>query len=444
MYARRWPLILLGLSLVGCRPGAAPGLQVESGGPEWLSPSSGLFGAARSAKVIVRGTIVSIDTRQATVDVKEVVRGQCPDRITVRSLIGDAIPPDLASYVGREVYLFLPDVQGDASYVEYHVYLDRPTRARALAILREANRIGRIEDNLKFARAVLAQAGSDDPWVRSEVRSFLQGVLDFYVDPQLVKDEIVSVFHGDDPDLRAGACYALQKVRADQIVPELLWMAASADRDQAARAVAALGPYDTPETVAALVGFAAHGDSHVRSVAVETLGRSRRPEAVKTVTAALKDRDSTVRDRARRQLMAWFRDSMALEAVPVLVTQLDAPGTIERDGVLVALGASGDDRAVAPIVKVASSPDPTLYVHQSAFQALADLYPKVSPDAQARIRAALPQVEKFALTEFDTPGLAAVRLLKVVGTPEATAALRRLAEEHPNERVRREAQKPHS
>jgi HEAT repeat protein len=440
MYNGWWVLALVGLSVVSCRAGVIPGIQGPASTPRELSPYSGLFGAARGANVIVRGTITSINMSQTTIDVKEVVRGGCPDRIVTSGILGDVIPPDVGAYVGREVYLFLSSAQGAVYYVQCHWELVPSTRARTLAVLREALRIAQIEDNVQFVRAVLAQAGSDDPWVRSEVRCFLQGVMQFYVDPQFVKDEIVTVFHSDDPGLRAGACYALQKVRADEMVPELLEMAASADASEAARAVGALAPYDTPDTIAALIGSAAHADSHVRSVAVETLGRSRRPEALKTVTAALQDANSTVRDRARRQVTAWFRDGVATEAVPVLLAQLAVVEDSEKREVLAALGASGDDRAVEPAVKVASSPDPVFYSHDSAFRALAELYPKVTPDAQARIRSVLPQVEKSALTEFSAPGFAAVLLLEAVGTPEATAMLQRLAARHPNAQVRKRAQ----
>ncbi len=412
----------------------------RAAGQSMPGPSTTLFGAARSAKVIVRGTIVSLDRDPATISVREVLRGDCPDTIRVNEIIGDVIRSDHKAWVGREVYLFLPIPQDGAYLVLHQVHLVGDTQAEALEAVERAIEVAAIEDNADFVRAVLEEVHAENARLRSEARLFLQSTLEFWGDPQEFRNEIVALFRSDDTDLRRHALIALRSVQADEIIPDLVRLVQSGQSPEATYAATALARYDTPETTAVLAEMAKHTDSHFRAVAVEALGKSRRQEAVDAVRAGLPDESPTVRGRALEQLCGWFREGRAGEAIPHVLAMLGLPDEREKQRVLEALGATGDPEVVDPVLACIRQPDPTLYTHDAALRALAELYPRVTPEAQAHIRSALGFVEQCANTRSATPGYAAVLLLEKIDTPGSTAILERIATTHPDRNVRERAE----
>jgi HEAT repeat protein len=389
----------------------------------------------------VRGRIASIQERDAAViRVEEVLRGECPETIRVSPIIGDVIPPDYDTWVGRRLYLFLSSIPQNGAYpVQHQMQLAGDTAAEAEAAVERALEIAAIKDGVGFARAVLGELGSGNATLRGQASFFLQAGLEFWVDPQEVKDEIVAAFRSDDADVRRSALSALGRVRADEVLPELIDLTRSTQSTEAAYAARALAQYDTPEAFAALAALAASPDVHLRSMAVEALGKSRRQEAVDVVRAALRDLNSTVRARALTALRGWLREGRGGEAIPDILAMLGTPDAFELRDVLAALGASGDAEVVDAVLALIREPDPPLYTHDAALRALAELYPRVTPEAQVRIRSTLDFVAKCAETEYSTPGFAAVLLLEQINTPESAAILERITAQHADEGVRKRA-----
>jgi bilin biosynthesis protein len=109
-------------------------------------------------------------------------------------------------------------------------------------------------------------------------------------------------------------------------------------------AQAALEQIGSP-AVEAVIALLGDGDASVRGRAAELLGQTGDVRAVRPLTRALSDQDLWVRRASRKALEKKGR----LIIDQLIVALKDEDGEVSQDAAR-ALGQSGDDRAIAPLI----------------------------------------------------------------------------------------------
>lgn len=275
------------------------------------------------------------------------------------------------------------------------------------------------------ARAVvplITRARDDAPEVRAAVATALGDLGDARAVPPLVQAL-------EDPSeaVQLAATAALARIGDDDAAQALAVRAASSEERAAAAAAAALGRIPSASALGALIDVLSH--TGIAPIAIEAL-RQRAARDGDAVPRALAESLDAAEARPRADALTTALTQLAGEtsiaiAAPALARALD-----ESRGdpplVLAALGTTGDEHALVPILERLRASDDE--VRLAAIDALGRWVDVAGPDG----RAADPLLDAL---EHAAPAERAplARLLGRVGAPRALPALHRVLQEAPED-----------
>jgi cellulose synthase operon protein C len=308
---------------------------------------------------------------------------------------------------------------------------------------------------------------------------------------ELLKDKravipLVSVFGDMNPDVRKAAIRAVGQLGDTAAVSALLRLASEGDKDIKGLAVGALGAIGAPEAADTLIDMLPSSDDQLRAKVAYAIGQiAAKPNAGEASKRAVRALVEALADPGQR---AQAREALAVAgkaAVPALIAHLDGKlsgepiaavellaaaqdprattalvaeldrGRVPVPTVLAALGATGDAKALVPVLGTLSAKEPA--VRLAAMEALRPLVgqdPRAADvlverlsddDLEVRILAAeylglthaKGAVEKLAsLTQAGSPPrlrLAAIDALGEIADPRGAPALIALLREGPGE-----------
>jgi cellulose synthase operon protein C len=267
---------------------------------------------------------------------------------------------------------------------------------------------------------------------------------------ELLKDKravipLVSVFGDMNPDVKKAAIRAVGQLGDPAAVSALLRLVNESDKDVRALAVSALGTIGAPEATDTLIDLLPAADDQLRPKVAFAIGQiAARPGSGDAAKRAVRALVEALADPGQRGQAREALDIAGKAAVPALIDHLDGKltgdpvtavdllqiakdpratpaliaeldrGRVPVPVVLAALGATGDPRALVPVLGTLSAKEPA--VRLAAMNALR---PLVGQDA----RAADVLIERLADDDLEVRILAA----EYLGLTHARAAIDKLA-----------------
>ena len=406
-----------------------------------------MYELAGGSDVVLVGKVRQVGDDSATVLVDTILKGEVTEKvvtvspITIQHCMGASI--NIAQ--GEDVLLLLKrDDEGDLTVVtggQGKIGLKPETRADTLAAAERLIAIMAIGDGHPRNKAMIAEAVSPNPKLRAEALRYVTSVISHSKPYDRYKDELVALLRHDDDDVRAAALAGLQFAAAEEALPLIIEATRSANVRVVNNASQALAPYDTADSVAAIIALIAHPKLSVRRRAAVDLTNSRRPEAKAALMALLDDDNIEMRAFGARRLVLWQRRGEAEDIIPKLIAMLDDPEQNVRVAAARALSESRSPAAVKSLLGVLRPEEIDSTMEAAAVGSLDALYRRAGAEAKGDIDNNLGLIIRSLERGDPSASRSAVGILDAAGTPEALAALRRAAQDHPREQVRAYAQR---
>jgi HEAT repeat protein len=283
---------------------------------------------------------------------------------------------------------------------------------------------------------ILLRVARTDP--DSSVRSEAAETIGEVQTPQSIAALTELTRESDDPDVRREAAEGFADQPAAQALPALeSVIATSRDEDVLGEAVEALGDLDDPAALPILVQIAsAHANASAQQEAVETIGDLDVAGVVDALTKmAWEHPNATIRDEAVETLGDRKDDARAVAAVErILREHPDEQTQVEAIGTLAEMSAEAIPAQILELVESGRSP----LIRREAIEEIADALDKIV-DARA-LDSAEQILERAIYNDPDTSvRMEALDALGDLPGDRADRALRKIADGHPDARVRREA-----
>ena len=191
------------------------------------------------------------------------------------------------------------------------------------------------------ARAVGAVLATLQESPGSTLRQRLADSLGFIRDPEAV-EILAAAVNYLDPPVRYGAMDALAEIGDARAAPALLQAARSEDAMSRLKAAQALQKIDAPEAMHAYAGLLDQADSRLRVPAIQGLGEIGGEQAVLSLLSFLDDEDLAVAEAAA----AALREIRAPEALDIFLTTINSPSTWVQKTIADVLGNYPESRVV--------------------------------------------------------------------------------------------------
>ncbi len=409
-----------------------------------------LLDLAGQSDTVIAGQVMQVDKASAVVEVDTVLLGAPPrPRVTVSPITQQHCLGETVHFVAGERILLWARAAHDGSLVasghgQGKQTLDPARADQQIAAARRLIEVAALKQDHARHRAMLAEADSDNPWLRRESHRYIASKIASSEQRQDYRDALVALLDDADADVQRAALAGLQFVSAEAAVPRMVELTRSADLSVVQQASLALARYDLPETVAALVALTQHTSADIRARAMIDLGNSRRLEA----RAALERRlYGDVRDRqmAPRALVGQLRAGTADALIPRLEALLQDPDPAVRASAAYALGETRNPAPVPALLAVIepARTDPALADAAFLREILSSLYRHYSrnrPGARAAIEqqadTLITIMKEGSANDSFGPAFHAVGILSLMPTRQAADALRWARTNHPNAEIR--------
>ena len=405
---------------------------------------------AEECDVAFVGKVTKVGDDSATVTVAEVLFGKLDadsvkvSPITFRHCIGRSVNFS----VGEEVLVFGKKTDKRAVTViaggQGKVKLDAAKRGVQIAAAKRILAIAQLAEREKN-KAMLAEVRSKNEKLRSESHNYIAVRLSHSDLRNEYKDELVALLKDTNPEIQRLGLQAIRFVRAEKAIPRIAELTKSEDPGVVSAASMALGQYDSAESVAALIALTEHKSPQVRIRACLDLDSSRRPEAKAALMRLLEDEDPQVRAMAPRGLVYWLRRNDAPEALPKLEKMLKDPDPKVRASASDKLGECRNSDLVPPLLDLLKEKTVDENTRRCVLSALYCHYSKGDPRAgqliDEEIQLIVKAVKGGGRNDAYGSSFQAVGILRLSRKAEAQETLRWAARSHPNESIRKYAER---
>jgi HEAT repeat protein len=398
---------------------------------------------AGQSDTVVVGKIVGIIGDTATVEVRQIILGSpVAGNILVSPMsVATCLGRSSTGEKGQEVLLLLTATAAPKRYTlagggHGMMTLQAASRAADLEAARKLIELSRLKGVDELNRAMLEHVKSGNATLRREACEYVSREIAYAKNRQDYADQLVPLLSADEKEARGAALAALQFIRVEKAIPQMI--EATHDKELANAASLALAHYDTPESTAALIDLVHGPDVQLRKRAAIDLERSRRPESIDALLALLDDPEASVREMAPRRLTMWLwygkGDAVIL---PKLIGMLEDRDVKIQAEVAGTLGESYAVSIVQPLLDVLARPhlDPTVEVR--ALGSLSKAYDRTGTEAPAIIRRGVARIAAVLDRNGNMEGeQRSIDLLGRMKTPEALFALQHAAESHSRQQTR--------